>query len=471
MKTTVISLSAIINASDSFRIDADYFQEEILLKKISRYPLNKLEKISDWITQGPNPQFSKKGIPCLTGRNIADGDLNLSNVDIVNEEEYKNFIKFKLALNDILITLKGAGSTGKVALYDESKKAIFSRNLGLIRINNDEDITPEVIYTFLASAVGQKLIDRGVTGGTGQLTLPITYLRQIELPKFSKPFVDLITLSIKNRIKIKQKARKKYKDAEFKVLSDLGLSRWQPNHQLTYVKNFSDTNVTKRIDAEYFQPKYDALVKKIKNYPSGWKKLDDLVSIKKGVEVGSQEYLSEGIPFIRVSNLNPFELTEEKYISEDLYAELKNHQPKQGEVLLSKDATPGIAYYIRNKPENMISSSGILRLTLKNKIVNQEYLTLVLNSLLTQEQINRDVGGSVILHWRPDQVKETVVPILPKKKQEEIQKKISEAFTYREKSKQLLEVAKQTVELAIGKDEKTALKWLQNKISSIENSD
>ena len=176
------------------------------------------------------------------------------------------------------------------------------------------------------------------------------------------------------------------------------------SQQLTFVKNFSDTESTGRIDAGYFQPKYNETVDAIKNYAGGWDTLGNLVTLKKCVEVGSKEYLETGIPFVRVSNLSPFEITQEKYISEELYAELMEHQPKQDEILLSKDATPGIAYYLSEVPKKMIPAGGILRLKSKTDKIGNEYLTLVLNSILTQEQINRDVGGSVILHWRPDQV-------------------------------------------------------------------
>ena len=73
-----------------------------------------------------------------------------------------------------------------------------------------------------------------------------------------------------------------------------------------------------------------------KNYPSGWDTLGNLVTLKKCIEVGSGEYLEDGIPFVRVSNLSSFEITEEKYISEELYAEIQEHQPQKGEILLSK---------------------------------------------------------------------------------------------------------------------------------------
>ena len=117
------------------------------------------------------------------------------------------------------------------------------------------------------------------------------------------------------------------------------------------------------------------------------------------------------------------------------------------------------------QPQKMIPAGGILRLKRKDDRVDNEYLALVLNSLLTKEQINRDVGGSVILHWRPDQVQRTVIPILPKEKQTQIQQKITESFTLRKRSKQALECAKRAVELAIEQDEQTAMGWLENERS------
>ena len=169
---------------------------------------------------------------------------------------------------------------------------------------------------------------------------------------------------------------------------------------------------------------------------------------------------------MRVSNLSPYEITKEKYISEELYSEIKEHQPKQGEILLSKDATPGVAYHLRQRPEKMIPSSGILRLKSKTDKVGNEYLTLVFNSILAQEQVNRDVGGSVILHWRPDQVAGTVIPILQQEKQTEIEQKVVESFNLRKHAKDLLEHAKRAVEIAIEQDEQAAIDWLASVVDA-----
>ena len=271
----------------------------------------------------------------------------------------------------------------------------------------------------------------------------------------------LIVETVKKSTHALDKSKQIYAQAQTLLLTELELTDWQPKQQLTFVKNFSDTQHSERIDADYFQPKYDEIVKAIREYPSGWDNLGNLVTLKKCVEVGSKEYLELGIPFARVSNLSPFEITKEKYISEELYVKIKEHQPQQGEILFSKDATPGIAYHLREQPEKMIPSSGILRLKNKSDRVNNEYLTLVLNSILTQEQVNRDVAGSVILHWRPDQVAGTVIPILPQEKQTEIQEKVLESFRLRQQAKNLLEHAKRAVEIAIEQDEQTAIDWLE----------
>lgn len=109
----------------------------------------------------------------------------------------------------------------------------------------------------------------------------------------------------------------------------------------------------------------------------------------------------------------------------------------------------------------MIPAGGILRLKTKTDRIGNEYLTLVFNSVLTQEQVKQDVGGSVILHWRPDQVAEIVIPILDQEKQAEIEQKVKESFNLRNRAKDFLEHTKRAVEIAIDQDEQGAIDWLE----------
>lgn len=111
----------------------------------------------------------------------------------------------------------------------------------------------------------------------------------------------------------------------------------------------------------------------------------------------------------------------------------------------------------------MIPSSGILRLKTSTDKIGHEYLTLVLNSILTQEQVQRDVAGSSLIpRWRLDQIAATLIPLLSEEKQVEIEQRLSESFRLRNQSKKLLECVKETVEIAIEQGERTASNWLES---------
>ena len=279
----------------------------------------------------------------------------------------------------------------------------------------------------------------------------------------SDSFETLIVKAIKTSIFDIDRSKQIYAQAESLLLSELGLANWRPKSQLTFVKNFSDMQRAGRIDSDYFQPRYEQVVNAIRNHPGGSDTLGNLVTLKQCAEVKMLEDLGEGIPFVRVSDLSPFEITEEKYISEELYAEMQEHQPQKDEILFSKDGAPGIAYYFCKRPKRMIPSSGILRLKSDTDKVGREYLTLVLNSILTQEQVQRDVAGSSLIpRWRLDQVAATLIPFLSKEKQIEIEQSISESFRLRNGSKKLLEHVKKTVEIAIEQGERAASNWLES---------
>jgi restriction endonuclease S subunit len=371
-------------------------------------------------------------------------------------DEHQN-IK-RLTKGEIVITKVGTPCYASI-IHDINDVALSRTVLGLKHI---KIINPYYLVVFLRSKYGflQLFRERELTI---QFQLTLDRVGNVLVFKPINKFLEeLIADCFLFHEELKRKFENLFNDAENLVLEELGLSNWQPKHQLTFLKNYSDACKAERIDAEYFQPKYDEIVKAVKDYAGGWDTLGNLVSMKKCVEVGSEAYIDEGdVPFIRVSNFSPFELTEEKYISNELYAELSQHQPQKGEILFSKDATPGIACHLKETPKKMIPSGGILRLKVKNKQINEDYLTLVLNSLIVKEQINRDVGGSVILHWRPEQVRETLIPILPEDKQSQIQQKITKSFNLRKQSKHLLECAKRAVEISIEQNEDAAIKWLQ----------
>ena len=78
-----------------------------------------------------------------------------------------------------------------------------------------------------------------------------------------------------------------------------------------------------------------------------------------------------------------------------------------------------------------------------------DYLTLVLNSSVVKLQAERDAGGSIIQHWKPSEIEDVIIPILPTSEQVTISKMLQQSFTLRKESKRLLQEAIQIVETAI----------------------
>jgi len=88
-------------------------------------------------------------------------------------------------------------------------------------------------------------------------------------------------------------------------------------------------------------------------------------------------------------------------------------------------------------------------LTVVSSKVLPDYLTLVLNSIAVKMQAERDAGGSIIQHWKPSEIEQVVIPILPMPIQKELSEKVRRSFALRKESKHLLEEAKIMVERAI----------------------
>ena len=443
------------------RFDADYFRPDYLevQEQMARKGCRPLQDFQVEIKHPKeiNRNYVEAGALFLRAQNVRPMAVDLtSNPVYVSDADAEKLQENVLQYKDILITRTGA-NFGQCAIYLEDSKAIASSHTFIVKSG---DLNPFYLTVYLNTKYGRVLIDKGRYGGLQPEIAP-QFLRQILVPAFDDIPFEIEKAYLRSQ-DLLQQAKESYAAAQTRLLSEVGLTAWQSRPQSTYVQSFAAAWSAGRMDAEYFQPKYGELVDAIKGYPGGWDTLGNLATMQRGIEVGSGEYLEEGIPFVRVSNLSPFDLTEEKYISESRYAEIAaQHQPQQGEILLSKDATPGIAHYLSEPPRPMIPSSGILRLRNQTGRLNNECLTLILNSLMTREQANRDVGGSVIMHWRPEQIAGVVIPLIAPEAQAQIREQVAESAYLRRQSRRLLEGAKTAVQLAIEQGETAALAWLE----------
>ena len=267
-----------------------------------------------------------------------------------------------------------------------------------------------------------------------------------------------------------QRAVLAYENAQSHLNNTIGLDLVLPDNTISEKTFSSSFKKTGRLDAEYYQPKFDILFDKLSKLSN--KRLggdNGITNIKKSIEPGSDSYKDEGVPFVRVSDVSKYEITSpEIYLSHDVVENVAALFPKKDTILFSKDGSVGIAYKLE-RDEDIITSGALLHLTVKNTSeVLPDYLTLVLNSLVVQMQAERDSNGAIIQHWKPSEIENVIIPILDMDKQKELTEMIQKSFTLRCQSKQLLEYAKQAVEMAIEQGEDAALAWLSGKVPNLE---
>jgi len=438
----------------ALRLDAEYYQPEYLnlIKNLENIKNEFLGNLAKNIICGPfgsailRSNYTEKGIPLIRVADLNDWFVRDDRLVFIDKNLGHKMKRYQVSEGDLVVSQRGT-----IAMFSmvTDEFPLWNISANLISIKKSKDINFYYLLTFLNSKYGINQLYRKLSG---QIQPKITTddIKEILVFVPNKRQQEEIVKLVKRAFKEKERSESFYYQAEVLLLEELGFKDFQLKDDLAYVVNFSDAESADRIDAEYFQPRYEEIKSKIKDFE--FQKLGDIVLIKKGVEPGSEVYCEEGIPFIRVSNIFKFGVKDnnQQYLSRENYDKFKeNFEPKAGEILLTKDATPGIAYYLDSKIEGIISG-GILRLKPKIKI-EPEYLVLVINSIIGQMQAKRDTGGSIIVHWRPEQVKNILIPILPRTIQKKIADLVRQSHVSHQRAKQLLEEAKQKVEDLIKK--------------------
>ena len=155
------------------------------------------------------------------------------------------------------------------------KKSTGSCKIAILRPKRKSS---EYIATFLQSKYGQFQIKRN-TRGAVQQGLLLEDMEQIKVYIPSEKLEKSICRDIQASIELNRSSTEMYREAQTILLSELGLVDWRPKHQLTFVKNYSDTDTQERIDAEYYQPKYEEIEAVIRRYSGGWARLGELCEL------------------------------------------------------------------------------------------------------------------------------------------------------------------------------------------------
>ena len=358
-----------------------------------------------------------------------------------------------LRQGDIIITK--VGTPCYASIIHEHERIALSRTV--MGIGNIVDVDPYYLLVFLRSRFGfsQLMRQRELTI---QYQLTLERVKRILVYKPSDSLQQTIRQMVFRSLSKEKESARRYCEAEQVLLAELGFDGWSPTDDAVSVKSYSDFVSAGRFDAEYFQPKYDAIDKIIRAY-------------RRGV-VAASEALVTGLA-------NEDAETDERYVEladigangeitgcmSATFGELPSRARQRieaGQVIVSSiEGSFDKCALVTTEYDKALCSTGFHRFC--STKINAETLLLLFKSWPIQQLMKRGCSGTILCGILSGELANVPLPLVNSKVQRDLATKVQSSFALRAESKRLLDLAKHAVELAIEQGEDNAI----NVVSSV----
>jgi hypothetical protein len=274
LEIQVISLSKAKNFNDEYRWDSDYYIKDYLnnAEYLKGKNCNDFIDFTDAIKKGifdlPPSFYKTEGVPFIRTTEIKKSTVNFNSTVFIDEAINIENDKTTLYPYDLVFTKIGA-YIGDVAILPTKYKSYnFSQNVAGARLKNSID-GPYLISFFLSKYGKRQVLRSQMLSGQGKLELED--IRKYQIPIVSNDFKISLKSLLDSSFDKDFQTESNYSNATIQLLYHLGLSEWKPTEETESIKRFSKSfAISGRLDAEYYQPKFDELfeeIEKVKQKP------------------------------------------------------------------------------------------------------------------------------------------------------------------------------------------------------------
>ena len=399
---------------------------------------------------------AEDGVRYLRGQDISGAMmLDDRNPVFIPHGEYEKLVRSHIFANDVLITIVGA-NTGQTALVDKAPDKLTANcKLGIIRAKRDK-ILSAYLHAFLAGRFGQSQVLFSKRGG-GQMGMILPDLKALIVARFSKKFEQRVA-NVSLLAHQTYRERQGYIDtAEADLLRALKLEVWRAPEPLSYARNSREVFASGRLDAQHFQPRFQALTDFIDATGQGTRLADRLTVNQRG---GQPIYAETGLQVVNSKHVLRCEVRLDDDNRKATFADndlLIHH----GDVLMNGT---GIGTIGRCAPylhaSNAVPDNHVTVLRPKNGL-DPVYLSVFLNSMAGQWQVEQRLrGSSGQIELYPNDIAQFKVWIAPKSVQAKIRQSVEKSYEKKQRAIQLLNAAIRAVEIAIEDSEAAAVAYL-----------
>lgn len=446
----------------SGRIDAEYYQKKYLAYQdiINRHDVLPLFKIAAFLI-GPfgsaydtSSYVEQSDYRYIRGQDVKPFLLQDTSPRYMADSDFFRLKKYALSSNDILVSV--VGTLGNACIIQNHEiPAIFSCKSTAIKSTG---INPFYLLCYLNSKYGKSLLLRKERGAI-QKGLNLYDLKTLDTPMFSDLFSECIEMCVNRSFDCIRQAKCNYRDATKQIEEIVGQEQELPEINCstkTISESFSSTG---RLDAEFYQEKYRAYETGILSAAQGYTYIKkEFLQIKEKcsreldaynyVEIGD---IDVGAGTATFNAVNTSELPDNAKI-----------MTKQGDLLVST-VRPNRGAVAILEDEGLLVS-GAFTVLRENGNYPKEILQVLLRTSIYRDWLLRFNVGTSYPVIKDEDVLNMPIPLFEETVKQSIVSKVKEAASLRSQSEQLLEYAKQAVEMAIEQREDVALAWLKEKI-------
>lgn len=440
-QTSVIKIG---ETSENGRLDAEFYRN--IPKENPKLKYMKIRDILNFVQYGISIEMNENGSGYKIYRMNEIEDMfcipDISKFANISEKQMK---KFKLKDQDVLFNRTNSFKfVGRTGIFKEFSKEdlIFASYLVRIRPNKTL-VLPEYLTSFLNCKLGIADVKRRARISINQSNVSAQELQEIKLPIPNMKFQIKIKEYFNKAFQNLDKAKKIYYEAEKTFLEDIELSAFKDRNQLSFIKKSNEVFFNNRVDAEYFEPKYNNLTRKIKSYSNNSSLLKDIIKIKDKKFSPKKDVLYK---YIELSNI----IGEGKIsgftseIGRNLPTRARRKVIENDVIISSIEGSLSSCALITSEYAGALCSTGFY--VLSSEKINPETLLIMFKSAPFQALLKKGCSGTILTAINKDELEKIEIPIVKNSIQKNIAIKIKECYRLRLEAKGLLDKAKKEVE-------------------------
>ncbi len=346
---------------------------------------------------------------------------------------------FSLAVGDVLFNRTNSFKyVGRTGILKEPIRAVFASYL--IRLVTDtEKLLPEYLTVYLNTPTGIGQVKRRAMESINQANVSGSEIRRVPIPLMPMSFQCAIAKIVDEAAEKRIKARELYAQAQTLLLSELGLGDVDLSPTLFYEREYSEAREAARLDAEFFQPKYDRAVNMLST--KRYKPLCDVASIRKGRQASVSDE-DEGRPYASIKDISGFLIEPDGYTTDTGLVFLE-----PGNLALAITGATIGKVGINASPHSIAICGDLL--TIGSDEIPFGFLQAVMGSPMIQCLCEKHTSGATNGHLAPRDVASFPIPILSTSSMMAVHVSVTKAITARDESRHLMDEAKRLVEEAV----------------------